>query len=1729
MSPMQSIPIWTEENRSLHDAICQARVSKESANSLKQLLHLNKDKFLQLLDNEPRNSSHRATLNSNKAYINRSLHKVNKDFVDKALFLSDQLNVNEHIAAALLMRGTSEYSRIDSNDVDTAVLLYHAERGYILACLDVILKSAKDASISEEIRSTCSQFVTELITEQVNIQYDGREITGTFVSKIIYTFTKVSIDIGTLIETGSITEQAPTADRGKLGDRISDVRVERLSDERIYLVQILYHIASLYNLDSSDKLGMLKLLESAELSDPATSYMIIALVAALSSDNQNDDLDINSLDLQFIDLFHRRLMTHGSKVPVIKAVIVLQWVLYLLDPQHTTKVIGNEDSKTISEKVIQELLDSVIELDVFGFMNEYLLYFQQPNAVIDPERPTVKFDNSDTNTVSSAKPATDKADYHNFNADISVDFQPFVIFELEKISVLTITLLFDTLKKLKYKEEDTRIPVQAPLETSNALLSNGNSTECHDLQHFLVFLASVFRNRVNDGLIFWNDDHNGLFYFTRWLLDVKVFGTVSAVYDFFGSIATGDICAKYMFHFLKTEAQSNGASNVQNADSLFSWRKLDTALNFYVSELEKLSENDKPELPKMEEEMLLKFLNVLKQCVQYSKEARYTFWYDESMRIQNTLINFINCRTSTPLRAAVFDVLAAFCSPWGGGIEGIGRDISYQMWKVLENSEMFVSKRRTVQDISQPAYQSVGLLQELQAERKSQDYTETLSVVRLIGSAIHIQSKREALLSGFNDPKPYIPPDFGKESQSIGSNPFISLILDHIFISLDEQKYAFALTKWELTEACLMVLENSLISYNLELLNDPQFRAFLDQEFKQVIPNPDVETKLLSFVTHPGFQVLIRILAGGKVIEEIFKIIMDCAQKKPKEVESVRYYKQCLLRSLRILHRVLELQDTFNKLLIPFINQFTKQKPNSTLSLGEYTFATLPSLVPLGQLMLYHSSILTQLALLTNYEDQDEVCFLSVEILHKLSIDSDVAPILNNAVTSSPLSGLGSQVTALLSHSSSAEAIVFAASERLGINMPEITTYDDYEFDINNIPFWAAIETLSNTYNYPLDFNPRISTSVRLALLNLFLDNIQDGESSNLTEFFLGYQLSSKNPLNRLQETKDNKATLLCLHSILNILQQGVERFSEENMIVEDTANDVHQLIIDTHPILAEKCYELIYRLCSKESLSLSTLRYLRNQYDFFNKQFDAMSARLEDNIAEESPYFEGYMICADGKSYKTNFFKLKSKLHQRAWLLKSIALELHTTIPTKQKSEAMKLLDLIIDQQQSKTDQNLNDMDSTFSNQGVKQYQQPLIKMLEFISSLEFSWRDSLLSQVKTEELDIFRKFDPSLFEITNERGCRIFDIRQIYKALREAQTQQLGDTQSADFLRSGVEMESILSWAIVQNHTREIAYGKLHCLEAWKEVVQVILSECLHLIPPERQSFIIYELLTMLLSKLAHRRTGGDYDNVMLKSMSDVVLSLVHQLSKSVQPQQHATSKQPVEKLRTIFNGIVEYTRQDKKNTTIDVRGDMYSAMTSFLLYIRKHKRDDATKELEQHILQQITSDNSKILNTLFSDAISGLDIWKTTAFIALDALNTMALQAGSNAVQSFLVENNFLQYVIETIRSDDAALSKLLEQVDAPLLPLYTFEAKMSILLRFAMNPEGFELLYSNRIFDVLRQCQFMRAQQDPPTANQMDTGASAELADRYQRLMMPTRRFVELLQLRAKSHRPIFKNF
>lgn len=183
------------------------------------------------------------------------------------------------------------------------------------------------------------------------------------------------------------------------------------------------------------------------------------------------------------------------------------------------------------------------------------------------------------------------------------------------------------------------------------------------------------------------------------------------------------------------------------------------------------------------------------------------------------------------------------------------------------------------------------------------------------------------------------------------------------------------------------------------------------------------------------------------------------------------------------------------------------------------------------------------------------------------------------------------------------------------------------------------------------------------------------------------------------------------------------------------------------------------------------------------------------------------------------------------------------------------------------------------------------------------------------------------------------------------------------------------------------------------------------------------------MLLTKVMHAKDY--YNGQMLKSMSELVSALIHLLEKyrSSRPGYQF----PGDVLESMFTGIEESICAE--GTSLEVRGDLYTAMAGLLSCIKEHRRSDI---MEKCIVDyHITTQNSKLLDTLCTDATRGLGTCKTTAYIGTDALNKAALCAGSDVVINHLTEKGVIQHLINTIRSEDAALVKVLQQPDGKVI--------------------------------------------------------------------------------------------
>jgi hypothetical protein len=1651
------------------------------------------------------------------------------------LYLSDQLDIDEFEATRLLLKSAPVAARSSSSTIDSAVYVYHAERGYILSVLNTVLEMVKDARIDSQVRFVCFQFIKGLLEDKDYIEkiMKHSKKLASMMESITKTGALASVPpqqnttVGQPQQLGSSMfgqpqqqtsllgqpqqqtsllgqpqqqastlfgqpkpqtsmfgqtqpqqqtnllgqsqqtsmfgqskpqqqmslfgqpqqqqqqqqqqlqqqqlQQQPQVTTPKFSDSIASLRIDKLGEERVFLGQILYHLASVSWLNEKDMKRILNELKSATLTDNFTAYLLTTFMTAISQSyvstiNYRFGKDM-ATDLALLKSIHTTITTKdGWKVAEIHAALKLAWTIQIAKLVNPRKENERENAIQVAlgmdENARLALAMEATSANVFVFMNKYLLYFKQENADIQVKE------------TDDSEMEVDSVDMAKCHANISLEFRKSVVHELEHLVERFITHMGSLLTRLRYNEE--QVNIQSPIGSKKIAYVTTEPNPNHDLEAFYLLMASIYRDRIDAGLIFWERD-NGLFQFVKWTADIKLAETVRACFDFLGAISTGNASAKRAFDFF--ESGTNRTDFINNC--LFSWGKLVGCLQYYTQLLQGTEKSSEASVISIEEEgMLCKFLYILRQVVLYSEENRQKMLNDGELKVVDSVLGLMGCPTSTRLRASLFNVLAAFCSDWGGGINGLGRTVSLQMWSVLSDSDFFNPKKRVINSVASNGTiggaiddkktnhvtveylpsESSGFISELNVEKQNKIYTETLAVIRLVASMIHTQSKRDMLISGFTYAPSSVPVGLGQDSLSPGTAPFISLIIDHVFLNLDQFRYAYPDAKWQLTDACLCVMENSVMSLDLQPLLDlvkMDPKALTYMMTAKDIHGEKFETSLLVYVSHPGFDIITRILSGSHLFRSLFKLVSQAKVDTVCDKNTSPYFVKSIQRCLNIFSRILSIQNDIVNLLVPLIK--SKSTPGANISefrLGKHSFPAIPALSPLGQLMLYDTQVIVRIAFLVDCQDKEEICYAAINILAALSTEPEQGTRYQVASLSHaniPMGGIGSKLAATLASSPEATSIIIDFSERIEIESTEMVSCDDYEYDINNIPFWRAKNTLENVHRYSGDWEPNVASSVRIAILDTLIKNTnKDRPSATLSEFLLGYNtiegIASDKPTFSSQEPR-----YALFHTILDMVQLEGGAFAT------------------THPILAEKCYQLLYKLSSRESTASHSLGYLGGQFDFFYSQFKAMPPRLEDFAQVNQPEFPGTVVLSDGSRFKSDFFKLRALLHQRAWFLQLLALELHNGVKSRQRSEINRLLGLLFGSREYS-----QELPEQFESLGIypdeSGFKQPLWALLEMIHSLEFTWQDEMANQ-STSELIHFKGYPTS--EMTSElSGCQLLDIKSIYRALRTLQLEKekAGITKE-DSLQMEIEMGYILHKSMAENHNREIAHARLHCLSSWKQLIQVTLSDCFDFLAFESREKIIHDLLLVLLNKV---QQTDKIQPDLLKGLSKIILTLLTRLRddkrhqavlhvKSETEMTTSTSILPTERLRTVVTNIIDCILAAGVMT--HVRSDMYTALTNLLQDLIPHQANEATKQVINIIYER----KDGLLKAITQDASDAYGLWKTTAYMTLESLYALFARAGNTAIHSYLVKENFLKYTIDMVKRSDAELLNILEKPD------------------------------------------------------------------------------------------------
>ena len=983
------------------------------------------------------------------------------------------------------------------------------------------------------------------------------------------------------------------------------------------------------------------------------------------------------------------------------------------------------------------------------------------------------------------------------------------------------------------------------------------------------------------------------------------------------------------------------------------------------------------------------FLRLLATVAKFSVSARLAISGHAHLRAIPTLVSLVPLGVPLELKAAVFSALAAFCEA-GAGPPGV--EICRAVWLLMERLEVI-----NVRGGGGLAKKGVQAELEL-VEEANRVYPETIAFLQLLATLIHTP-KQLSLKSRVVDAEPVntIPESLGQPYRQTGIDPFVAFVVDEVFLRIPSREFQDNRERWQMNDLCLAFIERCLASCNVEVL------LTLSEE------NHVRKEALKGLMAHPGFGVLQRILTSSPLQASLLAYLAEGVQGFDQSLDDDEpLFSSTIIRILRIIHRVLEVQDIFLDVLVPLLAEITSAtQPRSFYTRLDQALSFTPNYVP-------------TIAAYVSFRSHPEVSLLSVKIL--------------NLLTKSPAFP---SLATLLERSPESERIIVGYRQLLDVET--LCGLDATENDEDQFTGAGALES---------DVVPTgLPQAVRIAVLDLLAQNTRPGAPyPNVAHFLL---LGATNT-QQIQDPHALGAQRTSIHVILDWVNIGIPRTNRSKGDPEVIA--YAEPLFNIMPALAERFYRVLHNLSMHPHTSDFVMRYLRTREDFTVRQLAALPFK-----PPSFPIPNVEIQYSDGSRVATTVESLTSFLRLRSYIFDLVALDLHSLTNRGHFKGVSELLELIYGNEQRQAEDG-DWEDEVF--QPFRAMGQSNLRVIEYVQSLFFDWVDAL--NLDSVELQLLGQLDLASCILLDAKGCEIVDqaaVLSLLSGARHVLHIQGRIVTPVDLERLNAETAYVLESCAVENRQREVLFAVTTSFESWRRLVDMTLVKCFTRLPRDRRETMLSDLLQELPPII---RSGSVTESTAVL-LSEVSLSLITKLREDWRSQQllgassHSGSLSS-ERLYALLRSFLECVLDYRVEL---VRGNLYAALvnyfhlasddpgnalsestppTSIALYLSSSMtRDESlrgslavapTSRTSTEILAVLKPVAERLVTTISRDATDGTEVWKTVAYMLLDCLVDLSRGDKQGTILSTLVRHGFLGVFVQDIKDSDRRLQAVLK---------------------------------------------------------------------------------------------------
>ncbi|KAI0695309.1 nucleoporin Nup186/Nup192/Nup205 [Cytidiella melzeri] len=1187
-----------------------------------------------------------------------------------------------------------------------------------------------------------------------------------------------------------------------------------------------------------------------------------------------------------------------------------------------------------------------------------------------------------------------------------------------------------------------------------------------------------------------------------WSTQIKDVDVLTALYDMLVGLSKGQQCSELAYNFLARGGSSSGLSTPTQGLAV-SWSAIFGLLEQWTAS----ALSPKPSQPATQSNLLgqhvqaqrqhqaqpqqlvlapkdvllaQSFLRLLGSVVCYSTAVRTTLSGHTRFRPIPTLLSLIPLNTPLELKGALFDALSSFCLP-GAGLPGV--EICRSVWTLMERMEVINVRASAIASGPPiPAVKGVEVeLEEVEAVHKM--YPETIPFLKLLSTLIHTPKSVPARdLIADSEPLNTIPDALGHLYRTPGIGPYTSFVVDIVFAKISQREYLRPNDRWRINDYCLRFVENCLASFDLESLDASQ-------------EDTKVEA-LLALAVHPGHDILKRMLTNSHLQASILSYVVDGLDGFDKGFSDEEpLFAKTITRAIRIVKRVLELQDVFFDIFVPALLSI-----EDAAAVGE--IHPVSYYIKFDQALLYGPDFIPALASYISYPAYPELRLLSVKTLSALATSSNA-----------------SQLAVIISRSSDSDRILDGYQHILDTEaLVDVNTAETIADECTGAGAPDA--------ELPTDI---VTQATRLAVLDFFNQNTQPGlPYPNVAHLLLFGGIQSEN---QIQDPNALGAKRACIHAILDVLNDGVPRLGADTR--SHRAQSVAgQTLASRLPAFAERCYQVIRQLCRHSRTSEFTMRYLRSREDFFARHLAALPFHLNPGYVE--PYIE--IQYNDSSRVITSVPTLCASLRLRSIIFDLVALELHVLTSKGHSKSVVELLDLLYGNEDESHCSDPNWVDDLFKP--FREVGQSYLRMIEFLQALDFDWSDSIAAQ--PVPLEFFGHLNLASCICLNNFGCEIVDTTALVSLLthaRRALHQQGRILTPAHMQQVSDETAYILQSCAVENHRRQVQHASMVCYESWRRLLEMTLVKCFEKIVPQRREGLLFDLLHVLPAALLSNSTPDSAATILAEATLSTITKLREDRHQQTitQPsdQELGVGTLPTERLFALLRSLLRCL-MDNSHSEV-VRGNIYASLVNYVNLITDVHEEPQngvarTEDLPPEVVtsswatdcapSSLISGSMAILKPMMEqlvallsrDATDGTEVWKTVAFVLLDSLVRLSHIERRVDVIPALGRPGFLTGFVRSLKDTDLRLQTVLKPNPDDLNPLYIFESKMSLLSRIAQSRGGAERLVESRLILSLAESDFIDARPELDQAFVDNDNFLPSAMQRYHQLILPSLQIV-----------------